>query len=150
MGFFEEVLFLVFITMLPGIELRGSIVYGVGVGLDPVLVFFLAVASNIAIIFPIYVFLKFVFPFFENLPVFMPLIEHVRKKTAKFVDRHGFLGLALFVAVPLPGSGVYSGALGAHLFGLKKRKAIPAMILGVILAGIIVTLLSIGFFGFVF
>jgi len=150
MGFFEAILFLIFITLLPGIELRGSIVYGIGIGLDPLLVFALAVIVNILLIFPIYFFLNFIFPHIENIPLIKPILESTRKKTSKFVEKYGFLGLALFVAIPLPGSGVYSGALGAHLFGFKKRKSIPALILGVLIAGILVTLISIGFFEILF
>ena len=57
------------------------------------------------------------------------------------MDKYGEIGIALFIGIPLPGSGVYSGSLGANLIGLKYKKFIIANILGVLIAGIIVTII---------
>ena len=70
-------------------------------------------------------------------------IERVHKKTKKFIDKYGELGLALFIALPLPGSGVYSGALAAYIFGVNKKDFFLATIIGVFIAATIVTILSI-------
>ncbi len=60
------------------------------------------------------------------------------------MQRYGALGLLLFVAVPLPGSGAWTGSLIAVVLGLKKRYAWPAISLGVVIAGVLVTLASAG------
>ena len=138
------------ITLIPAIELRGGILYGIGVGENPFLVFLVCTIANILLIFPTFFFLSYIFPFFEHLPIIQPLLESTRRKTHPYVEKYGFIGLAIFVAVPLPGTGAYTGALGAYLLGMKKRKAIPAIAIGVVIAGIVVTLAAIGFFGAIF
>ena len=67
-----------------------------------------------------------------------------QKNIQKSVDKYGELGVALFIGVPLPGSGVYSGALGAYVIGLNFKKFIIADIIGVLIAGTIVTIISTG------
>ncbi len=146
----HNLVYAVLITLLPGIELRGSIVYGIGIGENPILVFLLCTIANILLIFPIFFFLNFIFPYFEHLPIIQPILERTRGKTNKYVEKYGFIGLAIFVAIPLPGSGAYSGALGAYLLGMKKRRAMPAIALGVVIAGILVTLAAVGFFAVLF
>ncbi len=61
---------------------------------------------------------------------------------SKFTEKYSALGLALFIAIPLPGSGVYMGTLGAFVLGLERKKFLIASAVGVTLAGIIVTLLT--------
>jgi uncharacterized membrane protein len=68
----------------------------------------------------------------------------IDKKASKYVDKYGLLGLALFVGVPLPGTGAYSGALAAHLLGMEKKKAMIAVAIGITIAGILVSLASLG------
>jgi len=67
----------------------------------------------------------------------------MQKKINKHVDKYGELAVAIFIGIPLPGSGVYSGAIAAYLLGLKYRKFIIANIIGVLIAGIIVTIISL-------
>ncbi|MFH1256460.1 MAG: small multi-drug export protein, partial [Candidatus Diapherotrites archaeon] len=128
----DDILYVFLITLLPYIELRGAIPVGIlALKMDPLLVFALATAANILIIFPIFFFLELFFPFLEKRFKFLEsFIEGARNKAEKAVDKYGFLGLMVFVAIPLPGTGAYSGALGAYLLGIKKRKAIPAIALG--------------------
>lgn len=136
--------YIILITIVPWIELRGSIPAGIALGENPLLVFALATIVNILMIFPIFLFLNLVFPFVENNHRIQPFLLSVRARAGKYVDKYGFLGLALFVAVPLPGTGAYSGALAAYLLGIKKRRAIPAIALGVLTAGIIIAAISTG------
>ncbi|MFH1586807.1 MAG: small multi-drug export protein [Candidatus Diapherotrites archaeon] len=142
----EQIVYLILITIVPWIELRGAIPAGILMGMDPLTVFLISVVTNILVIFPIYIFLELIFPYFESLPIIQPILAKIRGKTGKYVDKYGFLGLLIFTAIPLPGSGAYSACLGAHLLKIRKRDAIPAIALGVIVAGILVTLISIGFF----
>jgi len=134
----NEWLQLIFITLLPGVELRGSIPYGILVlGLDPALVFLLVVTLNVLLVIPTYFVVFYLFPHLRRIVLLDRLIARVQKKAGRYVDKYGFLGLMIFVGIPLPGSGIYSGVIAAHFLGIKKRKAIPAMTIGVIIAGIL-------------
>ncbi len=70
-------------------------------------------------------------------------LERTRKKVGPKVERYGYLGLTLFVAIPLPITGAYTGTLGAWFFEMKKGKSFSAIILGVIIAGMIVSVVSV-------
>lgn len=146
----EKILYLILITLFPFFELRLSIPVGIGIGLHWSIVFVVCVLTN-AILGPIiYLFLdKFVhfflrFSFIEKL--YDRFVIRTQKKINPLVEKYGTWGVALFIAIPLPGSGSYSGALGAHLLGLGYKKFIVANALGVFIAGVLVTLISIGFF----
>jgi len=70
-------------------------------------------------------------------------LERTRRRIGPKVEKYGYLGLTLFVAIPLPVTGAYTGTLGAWFFKLKKRKSFLAVFLGVVIAGIIVSIVSI-------
>ncbi len=135
---------LLFISVLPFIELRGAIPVGIAMGLNPILVFLICTATNILIIPVIFLFMDHIFPFFAHLPIVHKVLDRVHKKTHKYVEKYGEIGLALFVAIPLPGSGAYSGVLAAYIFEIKKKDSFPAISIGVIIAGLAITLLSTG------
>jgi len=142
-------LFYVFlISMAPVIELRGAIPLGLSMGLDPRLAFFVAVAGNLLVIPPLLWFWTWLLADLERWPWIGPLVRRfearVRLRGEEAVQRYGALGLFLFVAVPLPGTGAWSGALLAVALGVKKRYALPAIALGVVVAGLLVTLASVG------
>ena len=80
----------------------------------------------------------------NRIKIFDKLVVKVRKKTRKYVEKYGVIGLAIFVAIPLPGSGVYSGCLGAYLLDVNRSAATKSIILGTIVAAILVSLLSLG------
>lgn len=146
LNFLDPWLVVFFLAILPVIELRGAILYGIGAGLDPFLVFLLSAAANSLIVFPVFLFLEIVSGYAERISFIHSFLEATREKTKVYVDKYGFIGLAVFVAIPLPGTGAYTAALGAHLLGMKKRKAIPAIILGVFGAAFIVIAFAIGLF----
>jgi len=138
--------YLVFITLIPGIELRGSIPVGIALGLDPLFVLAAAILVNLIIIVPTFIFLDLIMPHVEGVWIFGKLIDRIRGKTKNLVDKYGFWGLALFVAIPLPGSGVYSGALAAYLFDIDRVPSYAAIALGAVVAGVLVTGISFGLF----
>lgn len=140
-----------FSSMLPITELRGAIPLAIVVYNMPAWTAFLwAVLGNlIPIIFiiigldllinkflihKIYIFNRF----------FTWLFERTRKKHSKKVEKWGDLALLLFVAIPLPGTGAWTGALIAFVFGISLKRAFPLISLGVIIAGILVTLIVKG------
>lgn len=134
-------------TLLPFLELRVSIPYGILLGYSWWVVFVVCVIFNIILAPIVYLFwnklihlLKWIKPIDK---IYHRTIERVQKKSRKYIEKYGELGLAIFIGIPLPGSGVWSGALAANIFGLKFRKYMIASIIGVLIAGIIVTLIMI-------
>ena len=145
----NQIFNLIFITFLPFLELRASIPYGINVLKMPwPTVFIICIIANIILGILIYFMLEKFVKFFLRYRIFSGPYEKIvlktQKKIRKYVEKYGELGVALFIGVPLPGSGVYSGALGAYVIGLKFKKFIIADIIGVLIAGTIVTIISTG------
>ena len=131
----------VIIAASPILELRGAIPYGVWVlKLHPLKVFLLSLLGNLGIIIPLLYVLDLVMVRFEKLEVGKKMIERAKKK-GKLIERFELLGLFLFVAIPLPGTGAWTGVLAALVFGIRKHLSIPAISFGVIAAGVIMTLI---------
>jgi uncharacterized membrane protein len=144
----NDLLVIMFLTLLPFLELRASIPYGVFQTSYPVwLVFLIAVISNIILAPLAFVFFDKVIHWFLHInwvnKTYQKLIIKSQKKIHPKIEKYGFWGLVLFIAVPLPGSGVYSGALGANLLGFRYKEFMRAAIVGVILAGLIVVVISV-------
>jgi uncharacterized membrane protein len=135
-------------TVLPISELRGGIPLGISLGLNPWFTFFIAIIANALIFFPVFFALRL---FYEKLlfriPLFNKYLDNLRKRGKPKVDKYGFWGLALFVAVPLPLTGAYTGTILAWLLGMDWRKAFAAVGLGVIVAGVVVLLITLGVTG---
>ncbi|MBN1544406.1 small multi-drug export protein [Candidatus Woesearchaeota archaeon] len=144
----REILGLVIITFLPLLELRASIPYGIlQTGLGWVNVFIVCVVTNILLGILVYFLLdKFVHLVVKVKAigrVYNRFVERTQKKITPYVDKYGTLGVALFIGVPLPGSGVYTGALGSYLLGLGYKRFFIACVVGVIIAGVAVTLITL-------
>ncbi|MCQ9207362.1 MAG: small multi-drug export protein [Omnitrophica bacterium] len=155
-----KILILVLVTFIPGLELRASIPLGIlagkieflnlvleGYGLNWVVVFLTCVIANVILGPLVYVFLdKFVHRFLR-LRLFAKYyhgkVEKTQKKLKPYVEKYGLFGVAIFIGMPLPGSGSYTGALGAYLLGLDYKKFIIANTVGVFIAGIIVTAVTL-------
>lgn len=141
----RDLVIIAILTLTPFLELRASIPYGIVLGHAWWAVFLIAVIFNILIAPVTYFFwnkiihllrwIKFVDKLYHKT------IERVQKKAKKAIDKYGELGLAVFIGIPLPGSGVWSGALAANILGLRFRKYMIASIIGVLIAGIIVTVI---------
>jgi len=132
-------------TFLPFLELRASIPYGILV-LDlpwlPVLI--VSIVANFMlglVLYPLIDKIIFIIRKLRFLDrIYSSYIARTQKKIHSLVEKYGELGVAVFIGIPLPMSGVYSGALAAYIIGLEYKKFIIASILGVIAAGIAVTL----------
>ena len=141
---FNELIQVVFITLLPYLELRGSIPYAIlYLKWNPIEAFLVAVITNILLILPAFFFLDLFFKFFEKISFAKKGLEKIHKKSHDLIEKYGFLGLMLFVAVPLPGTGAYAGSLAAYLLDIPRKKAFIAISLGVIIAGILVLLATL-------
>jgi len=140
----NELLAVALVTLLPGIELRGSIPLGVALGVNPLEVFVTAVSVNLVII-PVcfFAFDKLWF-LIEKIGIAKKVIEKTRRKARPYVEKYGFWGLLFFVAIPLPGTGAYTGSLAAWVLGIKFEKALLPISLGVVIAGVLILLGSIG------
>ncbi|MDR2768574.1 MAG: small multi-drug export protein [Treponema sp.] len=144
-----------FFSILPISELRGGIPYAIVNGMDWFIAWPFAAAVN-ALAAPLcWIFLSTVHRVFYGFAwyrvFFDRFVNRARKKLEKGVAKWGALGVAIFVAIPLPITGAWTGTLGAWVMGLPKRKTLPAVILGVVIAGGIVTavmLLGRGAFNF--
>ena len=125
------------ISMIPIIELRGAIPAGIAIGMSPWLVYVICVIGNIL---PIPFILAFIRPIFNYLKKtkflgFVKKLEDKALNKSKKVQERSILGLALFVAIPLPGTGAWTGALIAALLNMRYKYALPSIIAGVIVAG---------------
>ena len=133
----------IFLSILPIAELRGGIPYAIANDLNPLLTFFICVGANI-LVFPIvFFFLEFLHPLFLKIDLYKRLFDKfiikTRVKVGNKIEKYGFWGLMIFVMIPLPVTGAYTGSFAAWLFNIPKKKAFLAVSLGVIMAGIIVT-----------
>jgi uncharacterized membrane protein len=133
--------------MIPWIELRGSIPAGVLMNLDFTKVFLISLLGGIIIIPFVFTLLDHIFPIIRKINVIDKLYLYwesvVQKRYKKYTDWE-LVGLLIFVAVPLPGTGAYTGTFLSYLFGLNRKWSFVAISLGVLIAGIIVSIISLG------
>jgi uncharacterized membrane protein len=153
-----EELLVFLISALPVGELRAGIPFGVfQAGLDPRMVFVLAVLGNFAPVLPILLLLEPVSNWLMKRSrfcdrLFCRLFEKTRQKHSARLEKYGTIGLVLFVAIPSPGTGAWSGSLAAWLFGIELRHAVPAIALGILLSGVLImtgSTLALGLIGLV-
>jgi len=140
-----KLLMLVALTFVPALELRASIPYGlIDAALPPALVVTACILANIALAPLVWVFLAKGIDLFLRIDwidrLYQRVVLRARANVQGYVERWGTLGLAVFIGVPLPGSGVYSGALGAYLLGFTFGQYMIAAALGVVIAGSLVTM----------
>lgn len=133
----------IFLAFLPISELRGAIPYAASRGMPLPGAFALAVACNVLVAPLAFLFLttihKLLYRWAFYARLFDRFVERVRAKVSGKVEKYGYWGLLAFVAVPLPVTGAWTGAVGAWVLGMRKRRAFVAIALGVLVAGIIVT-----------
>lgn len=148
--FIKDYLYVFLVSMLPIIELRGAIPIGLGLGLDLVPTFIVAILGNILPVPFLILFSKkvlFWLAGFKKIgPFFQKIIDRAEEKSKKF-GKYELVALMLFVGIPLPGTGAWTGSLIAALLQLKAKKAFLFISLGVVIAGIIMSLASMGVLG---
>ena len=130
------------ITWLPWIELRGAIPLAVQQQEQAYLL--LILLANLAIFWPGYYFLEFMYERFPEGGWVHRKLEGIRVKAHPMVEKYGVIGLAIFVAIPLPGTGAYSGTAAAWLLKMEPKKGFLAVSLGVLGAFLIVWAASEG------
>ena len=141
----RDVLLVLLASASPISELRGGIPLGVALGLDIAPTFLLAVVTNILVFFPVRLILvAFYRTVLTRLPLFDRYLERVRSRGRPIVAKYGLLGLALFVAVPLPVTGAYTGTILSWLLNMEWRRSFLGVAIGVVIAGVIVTCVTLG------
>jgi len=133
---------------LPVTELRAAIPIGIALGVPPWFAFVFGVWGNLIPVVPLLLVIPKLYAWLIRKPSFQQVvgrfIERTRRK-GRQVEKYGALGLFLFVAVPLPGTGVWTGSILAFMGGINFWYSVAALSGGVIFAGIAVTVASIGF-----
>lgn len=146
---FGQMIFTALVSMVPIIELRGGIPFGVALGLAPWKAFVAAIIGNIFPLPFILVYIRRIFQWMRrNMPRLDKLVDSLERKAhlkGRIVSKYKYLGLAIFVAIPLPGTGGWTGALAAAFLNMQLRRAFPALLLGVLIAGFLVTGITFGF-----
>jgi len=144
------ILKLVLITLVPALELRASIPVGIFAMSDEVSWTFVVLVCTIANIILGWLVFLVLGPFFRFVRKWgwfdrriWPILERTQHKIHPYVEKYGEIGVAVFIGIPLPGSGVYTGAFGSYLLGVDRRKFAVANVLGVLIAATAVTCLCL-------
>lgn len=137
------------ISAVPVIELRGAIPVGISMGLEPVTAALLSLIGSMLPVPVILLFINVIFDFLRKTKKFGGIVDKIVNRSMGKSDgirKYGFWGLVVFVAIPLPGTGVWTGSLIASLLGMKFKTGFFAALLGDICAAVIVTAISSGLF----
>ncbi len=154
---FDKILWLFVLTLLPVFELRLTIPLGIlsgsiqlpflgsitGYGLPVPLVFAVCVIAN-ALVSPIvFLALQHLLHFFllsrKINSLYSRIVVRAQRKAKPYIEKYGFWGIAVFVGIPLPGTGAWTGTLACFLFGMNFKKTVAANTVGVLIAAVIVT-----------
>ena len=154
MSIVQQYIIIFFISMVPLIELRGAIPYAVGFGLPLLPSYIICIIGNMIPVPFIFFFARKVLEWGADKPVigkfFTFCLEKGHKGGQKLQEKAGrglFVALLLFVGIPLPGTGAWTGTLAASILDMDFKSSVTAVLLGVILAGIIMGIASMGVVG---
>ena len=136
------------ISMIPVIELRGAVPVGYSRGLNIWVAVIVSIIGNLLPVPFIIVFIRRIFAFLRKINRrFNGLVTRLEKRAENKSDvvmKYSFWGLFLLVAIPLPGTGAWTGALVAAMLDMRLKRAMPAITLGVVAAGIVVAFITCG------
>ena len=141
------------VSLLPIIELRGGLIAASILGVDFLKAFVICFLGNIIPVPFILLLIEKIFDLMKKWNPTKKIVTKLEEKTlskSKQINKYGYLGLLLFVGIPLPGTGAWTGTLLAVLLKLDKKKSFIFISLGVLLAGIIMSILSYGILGNIF
>lgn len=134
-------------AMLPVLEIRGAIPVGIANGLDPWVTYIVGVIGNMLPIPFIILLTRHIIAWLEKHNILVRFTNWLRRKgkeKSKAVEKSSFWGLMILVAIPLPGTGAWTGALVASLLDMSLRRSLPAITIGVLIAGGIVMAVTFG------
>lgn len=140
-------LYALILSLLPISELRGGIPYALLNGYPVWAAYSGCVLANFLVGPIVLIFLNTLHNLLHRVRLYARIFDwfesSVRRRTRHLIERYGFWGVTIFVAIPLPVTGAYTGSLAAWLFDLDWKRSIPAVLVGVMIAGIIVTLVMV-------
>ena len=152
LSFLTEEIIIFIISMVPLIELRGAIPIGLVLGVSPLLTFVLTYPASLIPAPFIILLIEPIFKILEKIGFMKKLIERIiyrtRDKHALKIEKYGYIGLFIIVAIPLPGTGVWSGSLAAALFKLDFKKSMVMIMLGNFVAAVVILFISMGVLSF--
>lgn len=137
------------VAMVPVLELRGAIPMGVAAGLSPWLACAVAILGNLLPVPFIMLLTRRIFDFLRDTKFFGPKIVWLERRAhlkGRVVRKYRLLGLIILVGIPLPGTGAWTGALVACLLDMRMKSAVPAIFVGLLIAGAITTAVTCGLF----
>ncbi len=147
-SFIGKIIMTVLISMVPVIELRGALPIAVANGLDYPIAIIVSVIGNLIPVPLIIIFIRKIFEWMrkvsKKLDVLVSKLEARAESKSEVVHKYAFWGLFVLVAIPLPGTGAWTGALVAAMLNMRLKKAFPAIALGVVGAAAIVTFVTYG------
>ena len=138
----KDILMTFLIAMVPVLELRGAIPAGVAAGLSPFAAFVVSVIGNMVPVPFIILMIRQIFLLLRRNEFLGRFIEKLEAKAhlkGRVVKKYGTIGLMILVAIPLPGTGAWTGALVAAILNMSLKRSLPAIFLGVVIAGAIIT-----------
>ena len=138
------------ISMLPILELRGGLIAAKLMEIDFFRAFIICYLGNMLPIPFILLFIRKIFSLLKKIPSVEKTINNLEARSIRKADKvkkYRLWGLLIFVGIPLPGTGAWTGALAADLFDIRIKHSLPVIALGVLIAGIIISALSYGLFG---
>ena len=144
---FGKILMTFVMAMVPVVELRGAIPLGIAAGLPPAVAAVTAMLGNLVPVPFILLLIRKVFRLLRGISCLGPKIDALERKAhlkGRTVKKYRTLGLVLLVAIPLPGTGAWTGALVADVLDIRMKTALPAIALGVVIAGCITTAVTCG------
>lgn len=143
-----KMLLTLLMSMVPVVELRGAIPFAVGNGINLWLAIFLSIVGNLIPVPFIILFIRKIFTWLrkksQRMNRLVTRLENRAAQKSDMVHRYEFWGLVLLVAIPLPGTGAWTGALVAAMMNLRMKKAFPAIAMGVAIAAVVVSILTYG------
>ena len=149
-GIGTKYLIIFLISLMPILELRGGLLAASLLGLPPIPSYIICIIGNLIPIPLILWFLDSIFAFMKKhniLKKFVLFCERKGNEKKGQIEKYGFWGLVLFVGIPLPGTGAWTGCLIATILRMERKKAFLAAIIGVVMASIIMMIISYGIIG---
>ncbi len=149
--FLSDEIMVILIAAMPVLELRGAIPFGVSLGMHPLHAMLLGILGSMLPVPFLLLFLKPIFREMRKNSLFRKFVEWLTRRTmkkAKNIKKYSALGLLIFVAVPLPTTGVWTGSIAAALLDMRFRTAMLAIFVGNCIAALIMMILSHAAFGF--
>lgn len=147
----KNILYIFLCSMVPIIELRGAIPMGAALDIPFYINYIISVVGNMLPVPFILLFIRHILHWMKKIPKLDKIaawIENKAEKNKAKVLKYATFGLYIFVAIPLPGTGAWTGALVAAMLDMRMKRSIPAILLGVMTAGVIMSLASYGAIGF--